>query len=81
MTNTFKYAYIVTQHGIARIEMFGTDTKISSNDLELKRRAINRDHFPAYVSRLQLKNQKTGQIVRDTKASTLPAEPLFTVAA
>lgn len=81
MSNAFKYAYIVSQNGIARVEMFGTDSKLSNDALELKRRQINKDHFPAYLFRIQLKNQKTGQIVADSTKSKIPREPLFTVAA
>ena len=77
--NAFKYRYELQQNGKATIELLGTDIKLSNDELELKRRHINREHFPAYVRAIFLVNQKTGKFVAFSRNSKLPPEPLFEV--
>jgi hypothetical protein len=77
----FKYAYVVTQHGPSRVELFGTDTKLTDSQLELKRRALNeQSQNYCHVSELALaENDGTRVIIRSSKHSSLPKLPLFTV--
>lgn len=79
----FKYAYIVTQRGRTRVELFGTDTKLTDNQLELKRRELNDNSQNYYhISELSLaENDGTRVIIRSSKHSNLPKQPLFTVVA
>jgi len=80
-SHAFKFAFRSVQHGKSRLELFGTDKKLSVDELELMRRRLNRDHFPAFVSLLWIVNQKTGISVASSGASKLPKEPLFVVEA
>ena len=78
----FKYAYIVTQRGRTRIDLFGTDDKLTENDLELKRRELNDQSQNYYhVSELAIvPNDGSRTIIRSSKHSSLPKLPLFVVA-
>jgi hypothetical protein len=78
-SKAFKFAFRSVQHGKARIELFGTDRKMSVDELEQMRRRINKDHFPAFISLLWIVNQKTGTSVASSGASQLPKEPMFEV--
>ncbi len=80
-SKAFKYAYRYVQSGKATIELFGTDRKMTPDELEQMRRRINREQFPAYVSLLWIVNQRTGTSVASSGASKLPPEPLFQVVA
>jgi hypothetical protein len=77
----FKYAYVVTQRGTSRLDLFGTDTKLTDDQLELKRRELNDQGLNSYhVSELALaENDGHSLIIRSSKHSTLPKLPLFTV--
>ncbi len=77
--SAYKYRYELQQTGPGRIEMFGTDTKLTDDELELKRRAINSAHPRVYVVRLWLVNQKTNRVVARSSNSKLPPLPLFEV--
>ena len=78
--SAYKYRYELQQTGPGRIEMFGTDTKLTDDELELKRRAINSEHAArVYVVRLWLVNQKTSYVVSRSSNSKLPPQPLFEV--
>lgn len=75
----FKYSYVVKQiskggHGV---ELFGRETRLTNDELEIFRRQLNRDSGNMYYV------QSVGLIGRAFGASSvnskLPPEPLFTV--
>lgn len=70
-TRKFKYAYVVAQRGPVRIELFGTDTKLTDAQLELKRRELNTQGRNAYhISELALaENDGHRLIIRSSKHS------------
>lgn len=78
----FKYAYVVDQHslvGNSRAEMFGTDKKLTNNELEVMRRNLNHEaHY--WIKELALaENDGHRIIIRSSKHSSLPKAPLFQV--
>jgi hypothetical protein len=80
-SRAFKFAFRSVQSGKGYIDLFGTDRKMSVDELEQMRRQLNKDHFPAFISLLWIVNQKTGVSVASSGASKLPKEPLFQVEA
>jgi hypothetical protein len=81
-SSAFKYRYELQQTGTSRLEMFGTDTKLTDDQLELRRRELNANGLNSYhISRLWLVNQKTGKVIARSSNSKLPKQPLFTVLA
>jgi hypothetical protein len=80
MSNAYKYRFELQQTGTSRIELFGTDTRLTDDALELKRRDLNEQGLHAYhISRIWLVNQKSGRVIARSSASELPKQPLFTV--
>jgi hypothetical protein len=78
--SAYRYRYELQQTGTSRLELFGTDTKLTDNELELKRRQLNEQGLNSYhISRLWLVNQKSAKVVARTSNSTLPKQPLFEV--
>jgi hypothetical protein len=76
----YNYRYELEQTGPGRVELFGRDTKLSSNELEQMRRQLNKDSGNRYyVVRMWLINQRTEKVVARSSAHTLKPEPLFTV--
>jgi hypothetical protein len=79
-SNTYKYRYELQQTGTSRVELFGRDTAMSHDQLELYRRELNEQGQNSYhISRIWLVNQKTGRVLARTSQSTPPKLPLFTV--
>jgi hypothetical protein len=80
-SKALKFAFRSIQSGKGHIELFGTDKKMSPDELEQMRRRLNKSFFPTFISLLWVVNQKTGTSVASSGASKLPKEPLFQVVA
>lgn len=82
-SSKFKYAYSIIQISKgSTLEMFGTDRKMTPDELELMRRQLNRDSGNQYwVRSVGLRHNKTGvtTVFADSRTSRLPAEPMFEV--
>lgn len=78
----FKYRYEFEQVGPTRVELFGRDTKMSSNQLEEWRRSLNQENAGRfYLVRIWLVTQKSGKVVARSSSHTLAPQPLFEIVA
>jgi|HubBroStandDraft_3_1064219.scaffolds.fasta_scaffold277547_2 hypothetical protein len=75
----YRYAYSYTQSGPTKVELFGRDSRMTNDELELMRRELNKQPG-VYVKHLALVFQQGGfHIFADSRKSTLAPEPLFVV--
>jgi len=80
-SKAYRYAYRSIQHGGGRVELFGTDRKMSPDELEQMRRRLNRANVcHVFISRLWIVD-KTLTPVASSFSSKLPKEPMFEVVA
>ncbi len=78
-SSKFKYNYVVKQinKGGAGVTLFGRDTRLTNDQLELMRRQINKDSENMfYVQSLGLIGRAFGASSVNSK---LPLEPMFEV--
>jgi hypothetical protein len=76
----YRYAYVYSQVGPSKIELFGRDSRMTNDELELMRRQINRDNAGrVYLRHLALMFQDSAHVFADSRKSKLPAEPMFVV--
>ena len=79
----YRYTYMVKQVGLVRTELFGRDTRLSNDELELMRRDLNQQTpGKCYIQILALLATVNGmgtRIVATSAKSKLAAQPLFEV--
>jgi hypothetical protein len=79
----YRYAYVYRQTGPSKIELFGTDTRLSNDELELMRRKWNKDLAgQVFIPFLALAYSQEGMgmhVFADSRKSKLAPEPLFVV--
>ena len=78
-SKAFKFAFRLTQVGPGHTDLFGTDRKMTPDELEQMRRDLNKNNPRGFINLLWIVNQKTGTSVASSGASKLKPEPLFQV--
>jgi hypothetical protein len=77
----YRYTYMVKQSGPVRTELFGRDTRLSNDELELMRRDVNQQTpGKCYIQILALLATVDGmgtRIIATSAKSRLPPQPLF----